>query len=224
MVTDSVTWDGYARGWSDRHGGLPLRRGSALGRWLQVAYAVARGLDRIRVRPTGVTIGRVLISATAPVFVYRGGVGLPLAAVVVLVAAFADSVDGALAILQRRTSRLGFYYDAVADRLVEVGWLLALLVAGAPGWLVAAGGALSWLHEYSRLALLTATGRGAVSPWGERPTRVISVVAGLGLAWLAGLVRPELSAGVVTLAAAGWLLFSAIGLIRLLRLGQRALR
>ena len=55
-----------------------------------------------------------------------------------LLAAVADSVDGAVAVVTGRTTRLGYVYDSVADRLGEVAWLLAFWLVGAPGGLVVA--------------------------------------------------------------------------------------
>ena len=60
-----------------------------------------------------------------------------------------------------------------ADRIGELGWLAAFWVAGAPGWLVVAAGAASWLHEYLR-ARATAGGMaeiGAVTALGAQGER-----------------------------------------------------
>ena len=82
-------------------------------------------------------------------------------------------LDGALAIGTGRASRRGFVLDSVVDRLTEVAYAGALWVAGAPGWLAVAFGALCWLPDYLRARAGQAGVRetGAISVW-ERPTRV----------------------------------------------------
>ena len=110
-----------------------------------------------------------------------------------LAAGVADSVDGAVAVLQRRTSSFGFVWDSAADRLADLaviagpvalvatragaGWGTAAVAAGA------AAAALLLLLEYVRAR---AQAGGVATAWtlatpGERPTRVIV----LGLTGLA---------------------------------------
>ncbi len=141
-----------------------------------------------------------------------------------LLASVADSVDGAVAVATGRTTRLGYVYDSLADRIGEAAWLVAFWLVGAPGALVAAGGALSWLHEYVRARAVAAGMReiGAVTV-GERPTRVCVAVAGLLLAGLSGLVEVDLAAGTITMATAVWVLLAAFGLGQLLSAVRRAL-
>jgi CDP-diacylglycerol--glycerol-3-phosphate 3-phosphatidyltransferase len=123
-----------------------------------------------------------------------------------------------------KASRLGFVYDSVADRLGEAAWLAAFWVAGAPGWLVVAGGALSWLHEYVR-ARATAGGMNDIGALtvGERPTRVAVAVSGLVVAGMAGLVRDGWDTTVVVVAAAVWLALSIVGFAQLVRAVRREL-
>jgi CDP-diacylglycerol--glycerol-3-phosphate 3-phosphatidyltransferase len=154
-----------------------------------------------------VTGAGLLLSAAVPVVVALGPAGLPLGALLVLLASVADGLDGAVAVVAGKTSRLGFVVDSVADRLGELAWLVAFWLAGAPGWLVVAAGAVSWLHEYVRARAIAAGMReiGAVTV-AERPTRVIVTIAGLTL----GNAGPAL-----TLAAAAWLALGVVGLVQL---------
>ena len=122
------------------------------------------------------------------------------------------------------TSRLGFVYDSAADRIGEVAWLAAFWVAGAPGWLVVAAGALSWLHEYVR-ARATAggmSGIGAVTV-GERPIRVSVAFSGLVVGGVAGLVHGGWDTTVVVVAATVWLALAAAGFAQLAGAVRRAL-
>jgi phosphatidylglycerophosphate synthase len=120
--------------------------------------------------------------------VLLGPGGLVLGGVLVLLAAFADGLDGAVAVVTGTASRLGFVYDSVADRIGEVAWLAAFWLAGAPGWLVVGTGAVSWLHEYVR-ARAAAAGMadiGAVTVGSDPPGwrwRSARCRSGAGPAW-----------------------------------------
>ena len=145
-------------------------------------------------------------------------------ALLVLLAAVADGLDGAVAVVTGRVSRLGFVYDSVADRLGELAWLAAFWVAGVPGWLAAAGAAVSWLHEYvrARAAAGGMDGLGIVT-LGERPTRVSVAISGLLVGGLAGLLHPGWDTVVVRVAAVAWLGLGVLGLAQLARAVRREL-
>lgn len=220
-----MTWDEYAKAWSALHGGFDPAGASPVVRgWVRLAYRGGSLLGRLRVGPTAVTGAGLLLCLAVPFAALLGRGGLIFAAVLVLLAAFADGLDGAVAVVTGRVSRIGFVYDSVADRLGEVAWLAAFWVAGAPGWLVVAGGATSWLHEYLR-ARATAGGMaeiGAVTV-GERPTRVSVAISGLLIGGVAGFVHPGWDIAVITVAAAGWLILSLIGLAQLIITVRRRL-
>lgn len=162
------------------------------------------------------TIG-VILSLGVPVLAWGGGPWLLGAAGLVLLAAIADSADGAAAVITSRTTRLGALYDSVADRLSELAWLLALWIAGVPGILAAACGALSFLHEYVR-ARATAVGLPVdrVITVAERPTRVLVTVIALTVGGIVALFSSRLAAGATTVVVAFWVLFGALGTARLL--------
>jgi phosphatidylglycerophosphate synthase len=227
-VTGRVTvdWAGYTARWAALHGGYDPRKASGPARgWLRAAYGVARLLALLRVSPDQATAAGLVLAAGVPVLVLAGGEWAVVAAALVVCGAFADTVDGALAVVTGRERALGQVYDAVADRLTEAAWLLGLWLLGAPGWLVAGCGAVSWLHEYvrARAAVAGMSGIGVVT-LGERPTRVLLAAFGLALSGVAGLVSTELAAGTVTVAAAIWALFGALGLGQLAAAVRRALR
>lgn len=220
-----MTWEEYARAWSALHGGFDPTSASPLVRgWIRMAYRGGTLLGRAGLSPTAVTLAGLLLCLLVPLAAALGPGGLLAGALLVLAAGFADAFDGAVAVVTGRTSRLGFVVDSVADRVGEIAWLAALWVGGAPGWLVVAGGALSWLHEYVR-ARATAAGMpdiGAVTV-GERPTRVSVAISGLLVGGLAGLVHPGWDAVVVTIAAAVWLGLGVVGLVQLAAAVRRAL-
>jgi len=221
-----VNWDGYATAWAGLHGGFDPRRASPLVRgWLRMAYAMGKALARLGVSPTAVTGAGLALSVAVPLAAALGP-GWPAAAAgLVLLGAAADSADGAVAVVTRRATRLGYLYDSMADRVGELCWAAALSVVGAP-WPLAVGcAALSWLHEYARARAgsVGMTRIGAVTV-GERPTRVSVALVGLLLAGAAGLAAPEFAAGTATVAAAVWALLGLLGLGQLLSAIKAALR
>ena len=217
-----MTWDEYVAAWSRLHGGFDPGAASPVVRgWIRLAYRGGSLLGRWRVGPGAVTTSGLVLCALTPAAA-RLGHGLFLAALLVLLAGCADALDGAVAVVTGRTSRLGFVYDSVADRLGEAAWLAAFWVAGAPGWLVVAGGAVSWLHEYVRARATAAgmVGLGLVTV-GERPTRVSIAISGFLIGGGADLLHPGWASAALVVAAAGW---AALGLIGLAQLGAAVRR
>ena len=217
MTSAPLTWDEYSAEWSALHGGYdPSRTSPVVRGWLRLAYTGGRFLGGLGVGPTAVTAAGLLICLGVPLAAAQGPVGLLAGAALVLLAGVADALDGAVAVVTQRVSRLGYVYDSLADRLGEAAWLAAFWLAGAPGPLVVAGGAACWLHEYIRARAAGAgmAGVGVVTV-AERPTRVSVSLVGLLAGGAAGLFRPELKAGTVTVAAAVWLLFAVVGLVQL---------
>ena len=217
-----MTFSEYAVEWSRLHGGYSLSSASPLVRgWVRVAYAGGSRLARLGVGPFLVTTAGLVLSLAVP-FAYRF---LLIAGLLVIASAVADTFDGAVAILTGKTTKTGFVYDSAADRISEAAWLVGLWLAGVPGWLAVACGALSWLHEYVRaratVAGMTELGAATV---GERPTRVAMAVCALVLGGVAGLVLPGWGSAVVRLSAGLWLLLAVVGLVQLAIAVHRSLR
>jgi len=190
-----------------------------------VAYWLGRVLGRAGVSPAAVTTAGLVLSLATP-FVAAAGPGWPLAAAtLVLLSVLADSADGAVAVVTGRSTRLGYVYDSVADRISELSWAAAFWVVGAPWQLLVGCVALSWLHEYARARATAAgmSGIGAVTA-GERPSRAAAALVGLSLAGVTGLLAPELAPGVVTVTAAVWALLAAFGFSQLVTAIRLTLR
>lgn len=220
-----LSWDDYAAIWARLHGGFDPRLAAPSVRgWLRMAYRIGYLLARLRVTPSAVTVVGVLLSVAVPVAVLRTPTGPLIGAGLVVLSAVADSVDGALAVVTNRYSRLGYVYDSVADRFGEACWLVAFWLVGAPGILVVAAGALSWLHEYVRARAVSAGMKeiGTVTA-GERPTRVSVGLVGLLAAGVTGLIQPDLAAGTITVVSAVWILLALFGLAQLLAVVRRSL-
>jgi len=173
------------RAWSSAHGGLSPDSSRWVAGYLTLVHAMARPFVRGGVSPSVVTVLGLLLSCLVPLLAWAGD-GWPLVAtVVVVLSALVDGVDGTVARMTDSASALGGVLDALADRLSELLALLAVLLLGAPVWLVVLVGTLTLLHESVRATARAAgmTSAGAVTVW-ERPSRVIFVAFTTGIAGL----------------------------------------
>jgi phosphatidylglycerophosphate synthase len=202
--------DEYLAAWSRWHGGTPTDRPLVRG-WLTAAWTLARllaGLPPLAATALGLLAATAAVGAAA-----AGGPWLVAAGVLVGLSGLLDSLDGALAIGTGRASRRGFVLDSFVDRLSEAAYAGALWVAGAPGWLAVAFGALCWLPDYlrARAGQAGVAETGALSIW-ERPTRVAMTGMTLGGAGVVGGVAADV---VVTAGAAVGTVLGAVAVVQL---------
>ena len=203
--------DEYLAAWSRWHGGTPTDRPLVRG-WLTAAWTLARPLAGLP--PLAATVLGLLVAAAAVAPAAAGGPGLVAAGVLVGLSGLLDSLDGALAIGTGCASRRGFVLDSVVDRFTEAAYAAALWVAGAPGWLAVAFGALCWLPDYlrARAGQAGVAETGALSVW-ERPTRV--ALTGMTLIGAGVVGGVDTAALVVTVGAAVGTVLGAVGLVQL---------
>jgi phosphatidylglycerophosphate synthase len=203
----------YLAAWSQWHGGTGTESRLVRG-WLSTAYALARPVSGLP--PVVATAAGLLVAAAAVLPAAVGGGWLVAAGVLVGLSGLLDSLDGALAIGTGRASRRGFVLDSVVDRLTEAAYASALWVAGAPGWLAAAFGALCWLPDYlrARAGQAGVTETGALSVW-ERPTRVLMTGFTLGGAG----VMAAVDGPVVPVVVAGTAVGVLLGVVGVAQLG-----
>jgi phosphatidylglycerophosphate synthase len=203
--------DEYLVAWSRWHGGTPTDRRLVRG-WLTAAWTLARPLAGFP--PLAATVLGLLAAAAAVAPAAAGGPWLVAAGVLVGLSGLLDSLDGALAIGTGRASRRGFVLDSVVDRLTEAAYAAALWVAGAPGWLAVAFGALCWLPDYlrARAGQAGVAETGALSVW-ERPTRV--ALTGMTLIGAGVVGGVDAAALVVTAGAAVGTVLGTVGLVQL---------
>ena len=224
----------YQAGWREAHllGEEAQPGGRVAAAYLRLPYLVGAPLARAGVDPDLMTLAALWVALVAGWTATLGPGWMAAAGALTLVAGVADSVDGAVAVLQGRASAFGFVWDSTADRLADLAMIAGPVVLVAneadPGWgaaAVAAGTAaagLLLLLEYVRARAQAGQVPAAwslVTP-GERPTRVIV----LGLTGLAvgaaqlggdGLAGPALDAG-YPLALAVLALLEAVGCLQLL--------
>jgi phosphatidylglycerophosphate synthase len=229
-----MSFAAYQAGWRRAHLlGEEARPGGWLADvYLRLPYLVGAPLARAGVDPDLVTLVALWVALVAGWTATLGPGWAAAAGTLTLVAGVADSVDGAVAVLQGRTTAFGFVWDSSADRLADLaliaGPVVLVTYEAGPGWgaaTVAAGTAaagLLLLLEYVRAraqAGRVAAAWSLVTP-GERPTRVIV----LGLTGLAvgaaqlggdGLAGAALDAG-YPLALGVLAVLEAVGCVQLL--------
>jgi CDP-diacylglycerol--glycerol-3-phosphate 3-phosphatidyltransferase len=204
--------DEYLAAWSRWHGDADATSNPLVRGWLSTAYALARALSWLP--PLAATALGLLMAAAGTGLAAVGGTVLVAAGLVVGLSGLLDSLDGALAIAGGRASRRGFVLDSAVDRLTEVAYAAALWLAGAPGLLAAAFGALCWLPDYlrARAGQAGVVETGTISVW-ERPTRVILTGFTLGGA---GVVSGSGHGGAVVVAGTvAGVVLGAVGTVQL---------
>lgn len=161
--------EAFVARWRELHGGVvpsPLVR-----RWLTVAHRLGSPLARAGVHPDALTWAS--LGAAALVL----AVPAPVGALLVLLSALLDGLDGTVAALQDRVGRWGHVLDSSVDRCGEALFVLAMVRAGGPAGLGAACGFGVLLLEYVRAR----AGEVLVVTVAERPTRVLVTAAALAL-------------------------------------------
>ena len=177
------------RQWSQLHDGYDVDRSRVVQVWLRCVHAVAAPPARVGVSPTAVTCVGVALAATAVV------AWAPVAALLILLAAVCDGVDGAIALQRGIAGRpRGTSIDHAADRLTDVLFAGALWHAGA-AWPIAAAAAVATLgYEALRSQMRRSHPQLPVVTVAERPFRVAVAVIGV-------LVAPLVAAWILVVAA-----------------------
>jgi CDP-diacylglycerol--glycerol-3-phosphate 3-phosphatidyltransferase len=187
--------EAYRAGWRAAHRlGEEERPGGRLAAaYLRLPYAAGAPLARAGVDPDLVTLAALWLALVAGWTATLGPGWAAAAGALTLLAGLADSVDGAVAVLQGRAGSFGFVWDSTADRLADLavvaGPVVLVATTADPRWAAlavvagTAAAALALLLEYVRARAQAA---GVAAAWslvtpGERPTRVVV----LGLAGLA---------------------------------------
>jgi CDP-diacylglycerol--glycerol-3-phosphate 3-phosphatidyltransferase len=137
----------------------------------------------------------VVLAAAAVVAAAAGDRWLLVAAIAVVACGLADSLDGGVAVMTDRATPWGYVLDSVVDRVTDVLFLVAIILAGAPVALGVGCGAGILLLEYLRARGGNAGAGeiGAVTV-GERANRVVFGAATLGVAG----VYPVAAGGIAT--------------------------
>jgi CDP-diacylglycerol--glycerol-3-phosphate 3-phosphatidyltransferase len=87
---------------------------------------IARLVGRTGISPNGITLIGFLLMVFVGVVLSQGY--LRLAGVLLILAAFFDAIDGAVARMQDRVTRFGAFFDSTMDRYAEAAIFLGILV------------------------------------------------------------------------------------------------
>jgi len=115
-----------------------------------------------------------------------------LAALFLLITAFIDIIDGSVARVTGKATKLGAYFDTIADRYVETIIIFGLLFASLPNFFIPV---YAWVFLYFFGSLMTTYAKSAASEKGlvkkelsggllERADRMVLLFIGLLLALL----------------------------------------
>ena len=129
--------------WSNLHGGAKIE--GIVKTWLQISYASAKFLSKLRVTPNLLTFAGLFFAIALWQFANNWA-----AALFLVLSLFFDGIDGSLAILQKKTSKFGAFTDSFVDRISEFFWALALYKLGAPAALVFVALLATYVQEYIR--------------------------------------------------------------------------
>ena len=155
--------------WSNLHLGAQIS-GIVKG-WLTISFVIARVLHFLRITPNLLTLGGILFAAAA--LFYPTTV---IALVLLILSLICDGVDGSVAIIGKRESKLGAIADSIADRITEALWFAAIYQWGIPAEICSALFALALVQEYARarMASLGFAEIGVVTI-AERPVRASAI-------------------------------------------------
>jgi phosphatidylglycerophosphate synthase len=157
----------------------PLQRA-----FMAVTYFLATPLAKRGVQPDALTLVGLWVAGLTAMLGWQGN-RWPIAAGLILVASsFLDGVDGAVAGLTDRSSFRGGILDSVVDRLAEVLFVAAIVLAGARSAFGVVAVSAVVLHEYTRskwayAAMQSGQSEVGLITIGERPTRVIGCAVAL---------------------------------------------
>ena len=116
-----------------------------------VSLKIGIGFSKLRLSPNTWTIIALLPALVAVYFLMQSD--FLVAAGLFLLSAFIDMVDGAVARVTGRVTKLGAYLDTVVDRYVEGIIVFGLLFAGLPGFYGIP--AYAWIFIYFFGGLMT---------------------------------------------------------------------
>lgn len=151
--------------WSALHGDAQVK--GIVKAWLTISHLITRPLIAMRLSPNSLSILSIF-AAIAFVLTVETHWAISLLVLSLLL----DGVDGTVAIITGKNSKFGAMVDAVADRLVESLWAIALYLLGAPWEIVLVAWLAAFIQEYLRAR---AGGLGVnqvlIVTWCERPVR-----------------------------------------------------
>ncbi len=112
-------------------------------RFQDISIRIGMAFSRLRLSPNQWTMLSLLPVMVSLYFMYHSQF-IP-AALLFILSSFLDLVDGSVARVTGRDSRLGAYLDTVVDRYVEFIIIFGIFLAGIPVFLLPSG---AWILLY----------------------------------------------------------------------------
>ncbi len=122
----------------------------------ELSIKIGIAFSRLRLSPNQWTLLSI-VPALASVYFLAGSQFL-YAALLILLSAFMDMIDGSVARVTGKTSKLGAYLDTLMDRYIEFIVVFGLLLAGLPSFFL---GAEAWIFLYLFGSLMTTYSKAA---------------------------------------------------------------
>ncbi|WP_084126609.1 phosphatidylinositol phosphate synthase [Demequina sp. NBRC 110054] len=182
----------------------------------KIWQAPAKALLRAGIHPNAVTIvGTIGVVFGAVFFFPRGGTSLAWGVLVIVIFVMTDMLDGTMARLSGKTSRLGAFLDSTLDRVADA----------------AIFGALVWTYRddtWTGLGALLCLAIGSLVPYARAKAESLDVEAAVGIAERSDRLVLGLGATLaVGLGAPVWVLTIVLWLLALaaaITVGQRTWR
>ena len=180
----------------------------------KVLKAPAQLLLRMGIHPNAVTIfGAVGVIASALFFFPQGGIMLFWGVIACTVFSMTDMLDGTMARLSGKTSRLGAFLDSLLDRIADAA------IFGAVVW------AFHAEDEATALAALVCMAMGTFVPYARARAEGLGIEAKVGIAERGDrLVIGGIATAAVGLGAPLWILtwtFWLLAIAAAITVGQR---
>jgi CDP-diacylglycerol--glycerol-3-phosphate 3-phosphatidyltransferase len=209
--------DEFFAQWSALHGGAKIE--GIVKIWLGISFQSARALTKLRISPNALTLFGVLASISLYLLLLDNPGSYLFALLLLAISLAADGIDGSLAVVSKKGSRAGANLDALADRVSESFWALALYLIGGDYRLVLAAWLLSSIQEYirARSAGLGLRDIGIVTIC-ERPVRASLIAIALATLFFADQIGSAGEISKISLAtwiALIWVLMQAFSIVTL---------
>lgn len=209
--------------WSRLHGDAEVR--GIVRWWLLISFRVASLLRRLRITANSMTLIGVAISLALVMTLLEGrseeALPLLISLLLLVISLAADGVDGSLALLTGKESRLGAALDAIADRVVEALWAYTFILIGADFRVAMIAWLIAQTQEYirARLGGLGISEIGVVTLC-ERPVRASILAIFMVIATIYAFAQRDAiaslqSGDVMTAGALIWLVMQGIALWQL---------
>lgn len=166
---------------------------------------MGKALGKLGIGPNALSVFAALVGAAAAILYVLGNA--PLGASLLIVSAFVDMLDGAVARATGRESRFGAVLDHVLDRYVEYALVIGVVVGAFASWFWGVFALIGMLlASYSRAAAESVGGLSSCTVGiAERQEKLLLILAGslLVTAWPSALEYALILVGLLSHVTVG---------------------